>query len=128
MKTHSAVDNVCVFGDSYRTFTVALIVASKTYLDKVAKTLGVTMDHEQLINDINVKLHTMKELISHGIQSGLEKFEIPKDIAKLYSFGGRVPFYTRYYERDMSLIKKPTNPHWNMKDIGEMMDDIRYEQ
>ena len=81
MKTHSAVDNVCVFGDSYRTFTVALIVASKTYLDKVAKTLGVTMDHEQLINDINVKLHTMKELISHGIKSGLEKFEIPKDIA-----------------------------------------------
>ena len=81
MKTHSAVDNVCVFGDSYRTFTVALIVASKTYLDKVAKTLGVTMDHEQLINDINVKLHTMKDLISHGIQSGLEKFEIPKDIA-----------------------------------------------
>ena len=54
--------------------------------------------------------------------------EIPKDIAKLYSFGGRVPFDTRYYERDMSLIKKPTNPHWNMKDIGEMMDDIRYEQ
>ena len=81
MKTHSAVDNVCVFGDSYRTFTVALIVASKTYLHNVAKTLGVTMDHEQLINDINVKLHTMKELISHGIQSGLEKFEIPKDIA-----------------------------------------------
>ena len=54
MKTHSAVENVCVFGDSYRTFTVALIVASETYLDKVAKTLGVTMDHEQLINDINV--------------------------------------------------------------------------
>lgn len=81
MKTHSAVDNVCVFGDSYQTFTVALIVASKTYLDKVAKALGITMDHEQLINDINVKLHTMKELISHGIKSGLEKFEIPKDIA-----------------------------------------------
>ena len=81
MKTHSAVDNVCVFGDSYRTFTVALIVASKAYLEKVSKTLGISMDHEQLINDINVKLHTMKELISHGIQSGLEKFEIPKDIA-----------------------------------------------
>ena len=81
MKTHSAVDNVCVFGDSYRTFTVALIVASKTYLDKVAKTLGLTMEHEQLINDINIKLHIMKDLISHGIESGLEKFEIPKDIA-----------------------------------------------
>ena len=81
MKTHSAVDNVCVFGDSYQTFTVALIVASKSYLDKVAKILGIAMDHEQLINDINVKLHTMKELISHGIKSGLEKFEIPKDIA-----------------------------------------------
>ena len=81
MKTHSAVDNVCVFGDSYRTFTVALIVASKTYLGKVAKSLGVTMDHKQLLNDINVKLHTMKELISHCIQNGLEKFEIPKDIA-----------------------------------------------
>lgn len=75
------MDNVCVFGNSYRTFTVALIVASKTYLDRRAKTLGVTVDHEQLINDINVELYTMKELISHGIQSGLEKFEIPKDIA-----------------------------------------------
>ena len=85
MKTHSAVDNVCVFGDSYRTFTVALIVASKTYLDKVAKSLGVTMDHKQLLNDINVKyklkLHIKKELISHGIQSGLAMVEIPKDIA-----------------------------------------------
>ena len=81
MKTHFAVDNVCVFGDSNRTFTVALIVPLKTHLDKVAKTLGLTMEHEQLINDINIKLHIMKDLISHGIESGLEKFEIPKDIA-----------------------------------------------
>ena len=81
MKTHFAVDNVCVFGDSNRTFTVALIVPLKTDLDKVAKTLGLTMEHEQLINDINIKLHIMKDLISHGIESGLEKFEIPKDIA-----------------------------------------------
>ena len=80
MKTHSAVDNVCIFGDSYRTFTVALIVASKAYLDQVSKTLGIMMDHEELINDINVRLHTMKELISHGMKSGLEKFEIPKYI------------------------------------------------
>ena len=80
MKTHSAVDNVCVFGDSYQTFTVALVVASKTYLDKVAKTLDIEKDHEQLIDDINVKLHTLKELISHGMKNGLEKFEIPKNI------------------------------------------------
>ena len=81
MKTHSAVDNVCIYGDSYRTFTVALIVASKAYLDQISKTLGIMMDHEDLINDINVKLHTMKDLISHGMKSGLVKFEIPKAIA-----------------------------------------------
>ena len=81
LKTHSAVDNVCLFGDSYRTFTVALIVVSKAYLDSVAQLLGITMDHEDLIDNINVKLHTLKELSSHGMQRGLEKFEIPNNIA-----------------------------------------------
>ena len=82
MKTHSAVDNICVTGDSYRSFTVALIVISKTYLDKVSKTLDIiTTDHEQLIKDDNVKRHILNDLILHGMDSGLKTFEIPKNIA-----------------------------------------------
>ena len=80
MKAHSAVENICVIADSHQTFTVALVSVSKTYLNDVANSFGITLDHEALINDINIKKHIMKELIVHGKQKGLEKFEIPKNI------------------------------------------------
>ena len=80
MKTHSAVDNLCVFADSYQTFTVALILASKQYLKNVTKAIGIHTNQDEFVNDGNIKVHIMKELVYHGTQNGLEKFEIPRNI------------------------------------------------
>ena len=80
MKAHSAVENICVIADPRQTFTVALVSGSKTYLNEISNNLGITLDHEGLINDNNIKKHIMKELIVHGKQKGLDKFEIPKNI------------------------------------------------
>ena len=80
IKAHSAIENICVIADSHQTWTVALVSVSKAYLNDVANNLGMTLDHEGLINDNNIKKHIMKELIVHGKQKGLEKFEIPKNI------------------------------------------------
>ena len=81
LKTHPAVENICAFGDSYRNFIVAVVVTSKPYMYKVAKKLEIAVDYKQLLDDVNIKQLILKELISHGKKNGLEKIEIPKDIA-----------------------------------------------
>ena len=50
--------------------------------------------------------------------------ELPKTISNLFSYNNRVPLYSRYYERDSSLITKPENPHWNIKDIGGLVKEL----
>lgn len=81
LKTHPAVENICAFGDSYRTFIVAVVVTSKPYMYKVAKKLEIAVNYKHLLDDVNIKLFILKELISHGENNGLKKIEIPKDIA-----------------------------------------------
>ena len=80
MKTHPAIENICIVADINRTFIVALIIASRAYLEEIAKTFGTALDYEELINDTNIELHMIKELLHHGTQNGLEPFEIPKHI------------------------------------------------
>ena len=80
MKTHSVVENICVFGDPYRTFTVALIVPSKINLEITANKLGKELPYRALVGDIDIQKHILKELIAHGMQNGLEKFEVPQAI------------------------------------------------
>ena len=80
MKTHSLVENICVFGDPYRSFIVALVVPSKFHLEIIAQELGKTIGYEMLFSDKDVLDYTLKELTSHGIRNGLEKFEIPKAV------------------------------------------------
>ena len=81
LKTHPAVENICAFGDSYRTFIVAVVVTSKPYMYKVAKKLEIAVNYKHLLDDVNIKLFILKELISHGENNGLKDIEIPKDIA-----------------------------------------------
>ena len=80
MKTHSVVGNICVFGDPYRMFTVALIVPSNINIEKIANTLGKELPYHALLRDTDIQNHTLKELIAHGTQNGLKKFEIPQAI------------------------------------------------
>ena len=52
MKTHAAVDNLCVYGDPYKTYTVAIIVPSKVYLEMIGHNLGKDMCYDSLLNDL----------------------------------------------------------------------------
>ena len=78
MKTHPVVENICVFGDPYRTFTVALVVPSKLLLETIARNMGKELPYLTLLCDVDVQKHILKTLIAHGIQNRLQKFEIPQ--------------------------------------------------
>ena len=78
MKTHSVVENICVYGDPYRSFIVALVVASKAHLESIANDLGKTSTYEILLNDKDVQRFVLKELNSHGLRNRLQKFELPQ--------------------------------------------------
>jgi len=79
LKTHPLVENICVYGDSYKSHTVAVMVPIRNALEKLATDLGKTYsDYTQLCQDGEIIQAVVKALGIHGIKSNLEKFEIPK--------------------------------------------------
>ena len=80
MKTHAAVDNLCVYGDPYKTYVVAIIVPSKVYLEMIGHNLGKDMCYDSLLNDKDVLQRVLKELSEHGYRNKLHKFEVPRAI------------------------------------------------
>jgi len=79
LKTHPLVENICVYGDSYKSHTVAVMVPIRNALEKLATDLGKTYsDYTQLCQDGDIVQAVVKTLGIHGIKSNLEKFEIPK--------------------------------------------------
>ncbi len=77
LKTHHLVENICVYGDPYKKYTVALVVPSKPHLEAAAHKLGKISEYSELILDSDVQNMVLKELGSHGLKRGLERFEIP---------------------------------------------------
>jgi len=84
LKTHQLVDNICVYADSQKTHTVALLVPIRDQLEKfAAKEINSdfqSMSFEQLCEDDNLEKAIVKTLFDHGRKHGLEKFEIPTKI------------------------------------------------
>jgi len=79
LKTHPLVENICVYGDSYQSHTVAVMVPIRNALEKLATDLGKTYsDYTQLCQDGEIVQAVVKALGIHGIKSNLEKFEIPR--------------------------------------------------
>jgi len=79
LKTHPLVENICVYGDSYQSHTVAVMVPIRNALEKLATDLGKTYsDFNNLCQDQDIVQAVVKTLGIHGIKSNLEKFEIPK--------------------------------------------------
>ena len=78
MKTHSVVENICVYGDPYRSFIVALIVPSKTHLESIASDLRKTIPYEELLSDTEVNDYLLNEINIHGLRNRLQKFELPQ--------------------------------------------------
>merc|ERR1739838_254531 len=78
MKTNPLVDNICVYADSKKTHTVALIVPIRDSLEKLVKNPSNTeMPFADLCKDPDVMQEVLKKLTAHGKDNGLEKFEIP---------------------------------------------------
>jgi len=79
LKTHPLVENICVYGDSYQSCTVAVMVPIRGALEKLATDLGKTYsDYNKLCQDSDIVQAVVKTLGIHGIKSNLEKFEIPR--------------------------------------------------
>merc|ERR1719474_1755478 len=78
LKTHPLVENICVYGDSFQSHTVAIMVPIKNALEKFATELGKTeADYERLCKDNDVIKAVLNTLSMHGKKSNLERFEIP---------------------------------------------------
>lgn len=78
LKTCPIVENICVYGDSTKTFTVALLVPNPRHLADLAARIGLPeMDFDQLCQNTNVEKAVVKELADHARKCGLERFEVP---------------------------------------------------
>ena len=107
LKTHHLVENICVYGDPYKKYTVALVsfvkkdyffflgflknilsiymylfqvVPSKIHLESMGHQLGKVLNYQDLVIDPDVQANVLKVLSNHGSKRGLEKFEIPAAI------------------------------------------------
>ena len=72
------MDNVCIYGDSSKSYVVALIVPDRKNLTDLAKKLGKTETEFDLVRqDRDVTGAVLRELVQYGRQLRLEKFELP---------------------------------------------------
>lgn len=77
------VDNICIYGDSFHTYLVALIVPNPRSLQKLAQDLGISTSDpksKDYYNNEKLNSEVLKELTKFGLESGLNKTEIPTKI------------------------------------------------
>jgi len=81
LKTCPVVDNICIYGNPYHTYTVGLVVPNRQHLMQLAKKLNIEnvnrMSTEQLFTNKALEKTVLEELTTHGKKNKLEKFEIP---------------------------------------------------
>ncbi|XP_050670351.1 long-chain-fatty-acid--CoA ligase 4 isoform X2 [Leptidea sinapis] len=95
LKTCPIVENICVYGDSSKTYTVALLVPNPRHLVELAAKIGVPeTDFEKLCQNAEVEKAVVKELADHARKCGLEKFEVP----------AAVKLCTEVWSPDMGLV------------------------
>lgn len=67
LKTCSVVENICVYGDSSKQFTVALVVPNQKHLEDLASRHGITgLAFEELCASPVVEKAVIKELAEHA--------------------------------------------------------------
>merc|ERR1711915_402799 len=78
LKTCPVVENVCIYGDSSRSYVVALLCPDQNNLKKLAERLGKSsLDFPSLCRDKDMTGAVLRELVNYGKQLKLEKFELP---------------------------------------------------
>jgi len=82
LKTHPLIENICVYGDPYKSFTVAVVVPARNSLEKLGKDLGKTnLNHQELCQDKEIVKAVVTILHTHGTQCTLNKWEIPRTVS-----------------------------------------------
>merc|ERR1712066_793964 len=82
MGTHTAIENICVCGDSTKSYVVCLVIPAQTYLDTLAIKIGKsTASREELCRDPEVISDYLRVISSHGSKQMLQKFEIPRAVS-----------------------------------------------
>ncbi|CAK9808994.1 Fatty acid CoA ligase Acsl3 [Anthophora quadrimaculata] len=95
LKTSPVVENICVYGDSHKAYTVALVVPNQYYLEEIASKLGITgKTLEELCNDPQIEAAVLQELVEQAKKSNLQRFEIP----------GAVKLCAEQWSPDMGLV------------------------
>ncbi|XP_031629734.1 long-chain-fatty-acid--CoA ligase 4 isoform X1 [Contarinia nasturtii] len=78
LKTCAVVENICVYGDPSKQFTVALVVPNPKHLKELAIKQGVPdAEFEQLCSSPVMEKAVIKELAEHARKCKLQKFEVP---------------------------------------------------
>lgn len=67
LKTCPVVENICVYGDANKAYTVALVVPNQQYLEEIATNHGITgKSLEELCNDPQIEKAVLQELVEQA--------------------------------------------------------------
>lgn len=66
LKTCPIVENICVYGDSSKTYTVALLVPNPRHLSELAARVGVDGNFETLCENAAMEKAVVRELADHA--------------------------------------------------------------
>lgn len=95
LKTCPLVENICIYGDASKTYTVALVVPNPRSLEEIASKLGITSTSlEELCNDSRIEKAVLDELAEQAKKCKLQRFEIP----------GAVKLCAEQWSPDMGLV------------------------
>ncbi|XP_034944202.1 long-chain-fatty-acid--CoA ligase 4 isoform X2 [Chelonus insularis] len=95
LKTCRLIENICVYGDAHKTYTVALVVPNLQHLQEIADDLGIQNKClEELCENPEVEKAVLQELVEHAKKSKLQRFEIP----------GAVKLCAEQWSPDMGLV------------------------
>jgi len=78
LKACPYVDNICIYGDSFKSYCVALVTPdAKNLKELAAKYNKQDLEFEEMCADKDVTGGVLRELTNYGKKLKLEKFEIP---------------------------------------------------
>jgi len=67
LKTCPAVENICVYGDANKAYTVALIVPNSHYLEEIASNLGIiSKSFEELCSNPQIEKMVLQDLVEQA--------------------------------------------------------------
>lgn len=67
LKTCPVVENICVYGDASKNYTVALVVPNHQRLEEMASSRGITnTSFEELCNNPQIEKTVLESLVEHS--------------------------------------------------------------